>query len=96
MAKKLVVGADGSQSYVDTTAADDAQAAADALAWQAAQTPQSLTQVDQNVLNASLAAPGSVFRGLALVVLDLAKGVIPVDPNYTTQQLIDAIQQRMR
>lgn len=52
--------------------------------------------VDQATLNAALAAPGSVVRGLALVVLDIAKGVVPINANYTQAQLLAAIQQRMR
>ena len=54
------------------------------------------TEIDQANLNEALAAQGSVVRGLALVVLDIAKGVIPINPNYTTAQLVAAIQQRMR
>lgn len=37
MAKKLIIGANGSPSYVDTTPEDDAQAGIDAAAWEAAQ-----------------------------------------------------------
>jgi hypothetical protein len=55
-------------------------------------------QIDQATMNAALAASGSVFRGLALVVLDLANGVIPIKPAtpYTQTQLANLIVAKMR
>lgn len=59
----------------------------------------SLSSVDQQALNDALAAEGSVVRGLALVVLDIANGVIPIKtgaPLYTTTQLKSLIKAKMR
>jgi hypothetical protein len=57
-----------------------------------------LAAEDQATLNSMLAAPGSVVRGLALVVLDLANGKIPIGPAtpYTPTQLLNLIQAKMR
>lgn len=56
-------------------------------------------QIDQAQLNAILSSPGSVVRGLALIVLDIANGAIPIKtgaPLYTTTQLINLIVAKMR
>jgi hypothetical protein len=61
--------------------------------------PPNLGAIDQSTLNAALASEGSVVRGLALVVLDIANGVIPIKtqaPLYTTTQLKNLIKNKMR
>jgi hypothetical protein len=81
----------GDQTQVPYTAEEEA--AADAYV---ATTP---AQLDQDQLNSALAAEGSVVRGLALVVLDIANGVIPIKtgaPLYTTNQLKNLIKAKMR
>lgn len=58
-----------------------------------------LTAIDQAAVNAILVSPGSVVRGLGLVVLDIANGVIPIKtgaPLYTTTQLVSLITSKMR
>lgn len=58
-----------------------------------------LTAIDQAAVNALLMSPGSVVRGLGLVVLDIANGVIPIKtgaPLYTSTQLVNLIVQKMR
>ncbi len=65
----------------------------------AASTPIDYAALDQSALNAILASPGSVVRGLALIMLDIANGKIPIKtqaPFYNTAQLIDLIKVKMR
>jgi hypothetical protein len=65
-----------------------------------APTPRPVGEIDQETLNAALAAEGSVVRALALVLLQEINTIrtkLPVPlPVYTPQQLVAALKAKMR
>lgn len=76
MSKKFVVGADGSQSYVDTTPEDDAQAAIDQAAWEATQTLPRPSHLNfGGLVRFAGTAPVSVYENIRLgAVTRVSKG----------------------
>lgn len=58
--------------------------------------PPDLNAIDQDALNAALAADGSVLRALAEIVFGIVKGTIPVTPSLTKQQFVTMLKAKMR
>lgn len=54
------------------------------------------SQIDTDTLNSALIDPGSVVRGLALVVFGIAKGTISINPSLTQAQFKAFVKAQMR